>query len=103
MGQSGGNQAKAALVRMLRGKRVQVENHGTGYFGRTIGTVHVMGTNGARTLNANQRMVRTGHAWVDPRYSQRYVAEESAAKRERRGVHRRGGEKPWEYRKRKKP
>ena len=102
MAQPEGARAKAALERLLRGKKVQVESHGTGYYGRTIGTVHVLGRDGRRTMNANQRMVRSGQAWVNRRYSQRYVADEEAARRERNGVHRGGdAEKPWEFRNKK--
>ena len=99
LGQPMGPAARNHLARLCEGRqvRVRVRVQGTGYYGRLIGTVHV------GPVDVNRRMVRDGYAYVNPRYSRRYVDEEHAARRARRGVHDGASrEKPWDYRKRTK-
>ena len=97
IGQPMGPAARNHLARLCEGRQVRVRVQGTGYYGRLIGTVHV------GPVDVNRRMVRDGYAYVNPRYSRRYVDEEHAARRARRGVHDGASrEKPWDYRKRTK-
>ena len=101
IGQPMGPAARSHLASLCEGRqvRVRVRVQGTGYYGRLIGTVHV-GAGSANPVNVNRQMVRDGYAYVNPRYSRRYVDEEHAARRERRGVHDGASrEKPWDYRK----
>ena len=102
IGQPMGPAARSHLARLCEGRQVRVRVEGTGYYGRLIGTVHV-GAGSANPVNVNRQMVRDGYAYVNTRYSRRYVDEEHAARRARRGVHDGASrEKPWDYRKRTK-
>ena len=102
IGQPMGPAARSHLARLCEGRQVRVRVEGTGYYGRLIGTVHV-GAGSANPVNVNRQMVRDGYAYVNPRYSRRYMDEEHAARRARRGVHDGASrEKPWDYRKRTK-
>ena len=97
IGQPMGPAARSHLASLCEGRQVRVLVQGTGYYGRLIGTVHV------GPVNANREMVKAGYAYVNRRYSRRYVDEEHAARRARRGVHDGASrEKPWDYRKRTK-
>lgn len=87
--------AGAAAASMLR----ELTKHGThctgstrDKYGRTVGVCVSSG------IDVGMRMIRTGMAFADPRYSQRYVIAEVQAESEGRGVHWYGCAKPWEWR-----
>lgn len=61
-GQSWGNDAKYALVRLIGGRTVYMEQHGTDRYGRTLAVIYVM--EGTELINVNEEMVKCGHAWV---------------------------------------
>jgi endonuclease YncB( thermonuclease family) len=63
-GQPWGNIAKAGLIKLVGGRRVVLEEHGTDPHGRTLATIYVRHANGHEWLNVNERMVTLGHAWV---------------------------------------
>ena len=85
--QPGGREAKDALRRLaFEGRRgVGLRAVRDDRYGRTVAVVWSAG----RTLN--EELVRSGHAWVDPRFvggatKRRYKALENEARRARRGV-----------------
>lgn len=55
--------ASRALEAKIGGRRVRIETHGRGNYGRIIGTVHL------RNTNINAWLVRAGHAWVYEKYN----------------------------------
>jgi endonuclease YncB( thermonuclease family) len=61
--QAYGRAAKAAMSSLVAGKTVGVEVKDTDRYGRTVGVVHVDGT------NANLEMVRRGYAWWYRQYA----------------------------------
>lgn len=80
--QSGGVQARDALKRQTLGKSVTVTSGAHDDYGRTVGTVHVQGTDVGRS------MVLQGHAWVYTFRSKKspYSNEFAQAQRARQGV-----------------
>lgn len=62
--QDWGVTATKGLVKLIGGKSVQLETHGTDPYGRTLGTLFVYSDEKEEWLNVNERMVTLGHAWV---------------------------------------
>jgi endonuclease YncB( thermonuclease family) len=58
-----GRAATRFLRERIDGEQIQVEVHGTGHYGRTIGTVYIDGA------NVNAELVCAGHAWWYKRYA----------------------------------
>lgn len=103
-GQPLGKQARAALIKELRGQRVRVVTTGVVTFQRIVANVYV----GDSMLSVSEILVRSGLAWRDPRFDRGpLVAAEAEAKVARRGVHSRRRMlvlprrhvPPWEWRK----
>lgn len=77
-----GRVVKAALIKKIGGRRVQVHTNGRDKFGRSIGVVKCEGE------DIGQWLVQNGHAISA--YGVQYKSDELAAKRMRRGM--------WGYR-----
>lgn len=99
--QPGGKEAKDALRKLaFQGRRgVGLRAVRDDRYGRTVAVVWSAG----RTLN--EELVRSGHAWVDPRFvsgaaRRRYKALENEARRARRGLWNADGGPvaPWDWR-----
>jgi len=63
-GQEWGDIATGGLIKLIGGKSVRLEAHGTDIHGRTIGTLFVHSQEKGEWQNINERMVTLGHAWV---------------------------------------
>lgn len=87
-----GKAAVEEIASIAEGKAVLCEAHSQDGYGRTIATCYVEGT------DLGAQMVRAGYAWAFTKYSDVYVKEEMAAKRERLGVWQGNSTPPWEYR-----
>lgn len=61
-----GDTATAGLIKLIGGKQVHLEIHGTDEHKRTIATLYVQ--HGSQLINVNERMVMLGHAWVTRHY-----------------------------------
>lgn len=61
-GQPWGDIATAGLIKIVGGRDVYLETHGTDKHERVLATIYVW--NGKELMNANERMVMLGHAWV---------------------------------------
>ena len=77
-----GKRAGQALRERIGGRRVRVETHGRGSYGRVIGTVFLDGA------NVNAWLVRKGYAWVYDRYNDdpRLPRLERQARQAQRGL-----------------
>jgi len=62
--QEWGQIATAALIKLIGGKQVQLEEHGTDRYERMLATLYVSQENESEWINVNERMVTLGHAWV---------------------------------------
>ncbi|MBX2986992.1 MAG: thermonuclease family protein [Bdellovibrionaceae bacterium] len=65
-GQPWGDIAKAGLIKLIGGRRVRIETHGTDVYERTVATIFVQ--QDSKWINVNERMVMLGHAWVMRQY-----------------------------------
>ena len=63
-GQEWGDIAKWGLIKLIGGKVVRLEVHGSDVHGRTLGTLFVHLHDKGEWQNVNERMVTIGHAWV---------------------------------------
>ncbi|MBK9243281.1 MAG: thermonuclease family protein [Burkholderiales bacterium] len=107
-GQDWGNTAKAGLIKLIGGRHVHIESHGTDIHGRTLATIYVRHAQGSDWINVNERMVMLGHAWVSrmhyhhlpgPR-RHRLTQLERWARSKRVGLWKSNGPiPPWEWRK----
>ena len=59
-----GDTAKFGLIKMIGGRMVHLEEHGTDQHERTLATIYVKRENDSEWVNVNERMVTLGHAWV---------------------------------------
>lgn len=87
-----GDLATAGLRRMIGGSAVRCVVEDVDRYGRLVSVCYL----GNDDLNA--RMVRSGLAVAYRQYSERYVDEEAAARRERRGLWGTRFVMPWEWR-----
>lgn len=93
-----GAEATGAMLNKLAGQKVvRCEVVGCTLDGRRpLATCYVGKT------NLNKWIVEQGHALVDPKYCQRYVCQEDAARKAKRGLWAGKFIRPWEWRRRKK-
>jgi len=63
-GQEWGDIATRGLIKLIGGKSVKLEVHGSDAHGRTLGTLFVYLQDKGEWQNVNERMVTLGHAWV---------------------------------------
>ncbi len=77
-----GKRSKQALSGWIFGKQVHIDTQTVDRYGRTVGEVHVGGT------NVNAEMVRMGAAWVYRQYNRDpdLLALEQVARQEHRGL-----------------
>ena len=87
-----GTAATQALEKLVEGKTVHCEHSGHDKYGRTLAVCN------AGDIEINAWMVRHGLAWAFVRYSQAYVGEEAAARRERIGIWQADTQTAWDYR-----
>lgn len=88
-----GKTAARVLTKLVSGKRVSCNRHGTDKYGRMIGVCFV------GDLDINAEMVRSGHAWAYVKYSSNYVKQEAEARAKRVGIWQANAEPAWEFRK----
>ncbi|MDC9700749.1 MAG: thermonuclease family protein [Alphaproteobacteria bacterium] len=88
-----GHDAKRALIQMIADNPVRCEDLGRDNYDRILAICYV------NDVNLNAVLVREGWALAYQRYSMKFVADESDAKANRRGI---WGQKPfinpWEWR-----
>lgn len=87
-----GQEATAALARMVAGQPVRCDEHSFDRYGRIIATCY------AGLVELNGAMVEQGHAWAFRRYATDYVAAENNARSARRGIWAGKAVPAWEYR-----
>jgi endonuclease YncB( thermonuclease family) len=87
-----GKAAARQLARLLDGKRLHCDEHGTDSYGRMLGVCFADG------LDVNAQMVRSGYAWAFVKYSDSYVREEADARARNAGIWQAKAEPAWEYR-----
>ena len=97
-GQPWGEESRAALQRLVDGKRVRFERQDTDRYGRTVARVFV----GA--VDVNEELVREGNAWVYRRYAKdaRLDSLEREARAAKRGLWALPPQEripPWKWRK----
>lgn len=98
-GQAYGNRSKQALSALVHGKQVEIKEHGTDRYGRTLGRIYQSG------LDVNAEMVRRGMAWVYVKYAkdQGLYQIQAEAREQRREL---WADKepvpPWEWRRARK-
>ncbi|MDC1287392.1 thermonuclease family protein [Gammaproteobacteria bacterium] len=67
-GQEWGDIATAGLIKLIGGKHIQLEEHGTDRYERMLATLYVRSGSESEWMNVNERMVTLGHAWVMRRF-----------------------------------
>ncbi len=92
-----GKAATRWLERFIAGRHVRCRQVGRDKYGRVIGICY------AGKDEINSVMVREGLAWAFVKYSERYIGEEAAARRDRKGIwtgagRKRFAQKAWAYR-----
>lgn len=89
-----GKKSKQFLANLIAGEVVEVDENGKDRYKRTIGTIYL---NGA---DINAQMVANGYAWAYRKFSKKYTAQESQAKKQGLGLWRdKEPTPPWEWRK----
>ena len=89
-----GKKSKQFLENLIAGEVVEVEENGKDRYKRTIGAVYLNGT------DINAQMVANGYAWAYRKFSKKYTAQESQAKKQGLGLWRdKKPIPPWEWRK----
>lgn len=88
-----GKSAARVLTKLVSGRPVSCNSHGTDKYGRTIGVCFV------GDLDINAEMVRSGNAWAYVKYSSSYVEQEAEARAQRIGIWKDNSEPAWEFRK----
>ena len=90
-----GKKSKQFLANLIAGKVVEVEESGEDRYKRTIGTIYL------NDKDINAQMVENGYAWAYRKFSKKYTAQESRAKKQGLGLWRdKEPIPPWEWRKR---
>lgn len=88
-----GKKSKQFLANLIAGEVVEVEENGKDRYKRTIGTIYLNG------VDINAQMVANGYAWAYRKFSKRYTAQESKAKKQGLGLWRdKEPIPPWEWR-----
>jgi len=88
-----GKTAARVLTKLVSGRPVSCNSHGTDKYGRMLGVCFV------GNLDVNAEMVRRGHAWAYVKYSSRYVEQEAEARAQRIGIWQGEAQPAWEFRK----
>ena len=90
-----GKKSKQFLANLIAGEVVEVEENGKDRYKRTIGTFYLNGK------DINAQMVENGYAWAYRKFSKKYTAQESKARKQGLGLWRdKEPISPWEWRKR---
>ena len=90
-----GKKSNQFLANLIAGEVVEVEENGKDRYKRAIGTIYLNGT------DINAQMVANGYAWAYCKFSKKYTAQESKAKKQGLGLWRdKEPIPPWEWRKR---
>ena len=88
-----GKKSKQFLANLMAGEVVEVNENGKDRYKRTIGTIYL---NGA---DINAQMVENGYAWAYRKFSKKYTAQESRAKKQGLGLWRdKEPTPPWVFR-----
>jgi endonuclease YncB( thermonuclease family) len=87
-----GASAATALRRLIEGKSVRCDPHGTDKYGRMLGVCFL------GEVDVNAWMVRRGHAWAFVKYSENYANDEQQARSEKAGIWQGEAVPAWEYR-----
>lgn len=87
-----GELSARTLEKLVQNGKVTCEPKGTDRYLRTLAVCRVDGVDLGKT------MVRLGYAWAFTRYSQDYVDQEAAGRKERLGVHAHGCVPAWDWR-----
>lgn len=100
--QSGGAQARQALIALALNQRVSVQTHARDGWGRSLATVRLRDKGGE---DVAARMARQGWAWSYGRGRGPYAEQEAAARQARQGVfaHAAEPERPADFRRRHGP
>lgn len=75
-----GKKSKQFLANLIAGEVVEVDENGKDRYKRMIGTIYL---NGA---DINAQMVANGYAWAYRKFSKKYTAQESKAKKQKLGL-----------------
>lgn len=99
-GWQAGQEARLYLGWLISARPVACDYSGQDRYGRQLGTCFVPSwiASSSRPLELNRAMVRTGMAWAYVRYSNAYVADETAARTAKRGIWAHDCEAPWLWR-----
>jgi endonuclease YncB( thermonuclease family) len=106
-GQSWGDTAKYGLIKLIGGRHVRLEEHGSDCYGRMLATIYVWNKGRSEWMNVNERMVTLGHAWFMRHSCEHLSADrreklsrlESWAKSKRVGLWKAAGAiPPWTWR-----
>lgn len=90
-----GKKSKQFLANLIAGKVVEVEENGKDRYKRTIGLIYL------NDKDINAQMVANGYAWAYRKFSKRYTAQESKAKKQGLGLWRdKEPIPPWKWRRR---
>ena len=87
-----GQTARAALVQLIGQRAITCKADERDRYGRALGFCFVEGT------DINAWLVERGHAIAYRRYSRKYVAQENAARKAKRGLWAGRFIEPWRYR-----
>lgn len=87
-----GTEAARHLSSLVAERRVTCERLGNDKYGRTLGLCTVDGR------DLNREMVQSGFAWAFVKYSNRFVAEEAAARSAKVGIWQGDAEPAWDFR-----
>ena len=89
-----GQKSKQFLASLIAGQVVEVEPKGKDRYKRTLGIIHFKGQ------DINAQMVLNGYAWAYRKFSKKYTAQESQAKKQGLGLWQSSDPTPpWEWRK----
>ena len=90
-----GKKSKQFLANLIAGEVVEVEENGKDRYKRTIGSIYLNG------VDINAQMVANGYAWAYRKFSKKYTAQESKARKQNLGLWRdKDPTPPWEWRNR---
>ena len=89
-----GQRSKQFLASLVAGQVVEVEPKGKDRYKRTLGIIYFKGQ------DVNAQMVLNGYAWAYRKFSKKYIAQESKAKKQGLGLWQSSNPTPpWEWRK----
>lgn len=94
--QAYGQESRLALIALIMGKTVTVQEQNKDRYGRTVGIIILDG------VDINLEMLRLGHAWCYRQYCKRadYIVTEYTAREEKKGLWAtENPQPPWLFRK----